>query len=86
MAVNVGGVVSIVLFYLLILFVGIGAAWFKNRKQKQNPEEEQMQEDEDAILAGRSIGFFVGSFTMTGMFTTSFHYFRIFCHILSCKT
>jgi len=65
MAVNVGGVVSIVLFYLLILFVGIGAAWFKNRKQKQNPEEEQMQEDEDAILAGRSIGFFVGSFTMT---------------------
>ena len=52
--INIIGVVAIVVFYLLILLVGLWAA----RKRKPGEEE--------AMLAGRSIGIFVGTFTMTG--------------------
>ena len=52
--INIAGVVSIVVFYLLILVVGLWAA----RRRKEGEEE--------AMLAGRSIGVFVGTFTMTG--------------------
>ena len=52
--INIVGVVSIVLFYLLILGVGLWAA----RKRQQGEEE--------AMLAGRSIGMVVGTFTLTG--------------------
>lgn len=52
--VNIVGVVAIVVFYLLILLVGLWAA----RRRKEGEEE--------AMLAGRSIGIFVGTFTMTG--------------------
>lgn len=52
--INIAGVVSIVVFYLLILLVGLWAA----RRRKEGEEE--------AMLAGRSIGIFVGTFTMTG--------------------
>ena len=58
MALNIGGLVAIVLFYLLILFVGIWAA-------KKKPEGVEDDADE-VMLAGRSIGVFVGIFTMTG--------------------
>lgn len=54
---NIGGVVAIVVFYLLILFVGIWAA-----KKKGNGSESE----EEVMLAGRNIGLFVGIFTMTG--------------------
>ncbi|EDW83673.1 uncharacterized protein Dwil_GK13737 [Drosophila willistoni] len=54
--INVAGVVSIVLFYLLILVVGI---WAGRKKQSGNDSEEEV------MLAGRSIGLFVGIFTMT---------------------
>ena len=53
--VNVGGVVSVVVFYLVILAAGLWAA----RRRKEGEEE--------AILAGRNIGIFVGIFTMTGL-------------------
>ena len=53
-AINVPGVIAIVLFYLLIVIVGIWAA----RRRKNNQEE--------TMLAGRSIGLFIGTFTMTG--------------------
>lgn len=54
---NIAGVVSIVLFYLLILGVGI---WAGRKKEAGNDSEEEV------MLAGRSIGLFVGIFTMTG--------------------
>ena len=52
--VNIIGVVAIVVFYVIILAVGLWAA----RKRKEGEEE--------SMLAGRSIGMFVGTFTMTG--------------------
>ncbi|KOB76718.1 High-affinity choline transporter [Operophtera brumata] len=55
--INVAGVISIILFYVLILAVGIWAA--RKKPPGENSEEEVM-------LAGRSIGLFVGIFTMTG--------------------
>lgn len=54
--INIAGVVSIVLFYLLILGVGI---WAARKKEVGNDSEEEV------MLAGRSIGLFVGIFTMT---------------------
>ncbi|KAH8353823.1 hypothetical protein KR084_003030 [Drosophila pseudotakahashii] len=54
--INIAGVVSIVMFYLLILVVGI---WAGRKKQSGNDSEEEV------MLAGRSIGLFVGIFTMT---------------------
>lgn len=58
--INVAGVVSITMFYLLILGVGI---WAGRKKEEGNDSEEEV------MLAGRSIGLFVGIFTMTGEFT-----------------
>ncbi|CAG0880891.1 unnamed protein product [Cyprideis torosa] len=52
---NIGGIISIIVFYILILVVGIWAG----KKSKNASEEEVM-------LAGRNIGLFVGIFTMTG--------------------
>ncbi|ESO84203.1 hypothetical protein LOTGIDRAFT_108245 [Lottia gigantea] len=57
MAVSIGGVISLVVFYLLILAFGIWAAWRNKRGKKADSE--------DTMLAGRSIGLFVGVFTMT---------------------
>lgn len=58
--INVAGVVSITMFYLLILGVGI---WAGRKKEEGNDSEEEV------MLAGRSIGLFVGIFTMTGELT-----------------
>ncbi|XP_022098279.1 high-affinity choline transporter 1-like [Acanthaster planci] len=55
MAVNWGGVAGILVFYLLILFVGLWAS----RKSRGSKDQEQ------TMLAGRNIGLFVGIFTMT---------------------
>jgi solute carrier family 5 (high affinity choline transporter), member 7 len=58
MTINILGIIAIVVFYLLILFVGIWAG----RKQKcteSNPDTEEI------MLAGRNIGLLVGIFTMT---------------------
>ncbi|XP_071476964.1 high-affinity choline transporter 1-like [Diadema antillarum] len=55
MAVHWGGVVAIVIFYLLILAVGLWAA----RKGKGSSDTE------DVMVAGRNIGVAVGIFTMT---------------------
>ncbi|KAG1651842.1 High-affinity choline transporter 1 [Nymphon striatum] len=59
MAVNIPGVISIVVFYALILAVGI---WASRKKGKSKNVDGKT---EDAILAGRDIGMFVGIFTMT---------------------
>ncbi|EDO46558.1 predicted protein, partial [Nematostella vectensis] len=51
--VNIPGLLGILVFYLAILAVGLWAA----KKRKSNEEE--------SMLAGRSLGIYVGSFTMT---------------------
>ncbi|XP_038046003.1 high-affinity choline transporter 1-like [Patiria miniata] len=55
MAINWGGVAGIIVFYLLILAVGLWAS----RKNKGSSDQEQV------VLAGRNIGAVVGIFTMT---------------------
>lgn len=62
MNINIAGIIGIVVFYLLILFVGIWAA-----KKKGNGSESE----EEVMLAGRNIGLFVGIFTMTGSIISS---------------
>ena len=56
MGLHIGGLIAIVVFYLLILLVGCWAA------RKAKPEADS----EDVMLAGRNIGMMVGVFTMTG--------------------
>ncbi|CAH8619392.1 unnamed protein product [Schistosoma rodhaini] len=53
------GLIAIIVFYLLILFVGLWAA----RKGKTN--NSTGTDTEEVMLAGRSIGLLVGIFTMT---------------------
>eukprot|EP00090_Calanus_glacialis_P001621 TRINITY_DN11174_c0_g1_i2.p1 TRINITY_DN11174_c0_g1~~TRINITY_DN11174_c0_g1_i2.p1 ORF type:complete len:708 (-),score=76.84 TRINITY_DN11174_c0_g1_i2:689-2812(-) len=55
---NMTGLASIIMFYLLILGVGMWAA-----RKKSNVEG--VSEEEETMLAGRNIGMFVGIFTMT---------------------
>lgn len=55
MALNLVGLTAIIIFYVLILMVGL---WAARKKGDSNSEEEVM-------LAGRNIGLFVGIFTMT---------------------
>ena len=74
MALNVVGLVGIIVFYFLILGIGIWAALKKKNKKSENGEirideersENRSDETEDVILAGRSLGLFVGAMTMTG--------------------
>ncbi|KAG5283323.1 hypothetical protein AALO_G00040820 [Alosa alosa] len=60
MAIHAEGLVAIVIFYLLILAVGIWAAW-KNK----NAGGEGVDQSETIMVGGRDIGLFVGGFTMT---------------------
>ena len=62
--VNIAGIISIVIFYLLILAIGVFAAWKKNKNTKKATSVDE--ETNEVILAGRNIGMFVGCFTMTG--------------------
>ncbi len=59
MSVFIGGIVSIIIFYVLILAVGIWAGK-KQKSTEKNPDTEEI------MLAGRNIGLIVGIFTMTG--------------------
>ena len=59
MAVNVVGLIAVIVFYILILAVGI-IAGRKSKKQSGNAESEEV------MVAGRNIGLLVGVFTMTG--------------------
>lgn len=55
--INVPGLVSIIVFYLIVLFIGIWAGW-KQRKTQVTSDQETV------MLAGRNIGLFVGVLTM----------------------
>lgn len=70
---NVAGLVSIIVFYLIILAIGLFAAWRKNRNAKNAQSTEE--ETNEVILAGRNIGMFVGCFTMTGKQTLACYLF-----------
>ncbi|XP_062383985.1 high-affinity choline transporter 1 [Sardina pilchardus] len=61
MAIHVEGLVAIIIFYLLILVVGIWAAW----KNKNSGVSEGADRSETIMVGGRDIGLFVGGFTMT---------------------
>ncbi|XP_062303470.1 LOW QUALITY PROTEIN: high-affinity choline transporter 1-like [Osmerus eperlanus] len=61
MTIHVEGLVAIAIFYLLILVVGIWAAW----KNKHSGEAEGTDRSETIMVGGRDIGLFVGGFTMT---------------------
>lgn len=63
MAFHVEGLIAIIVFYLLILLVGIWAAW---RTKNSGSAEER---SEAIIVGGRDIGLLVGGFTMTGEFS-----------------
>ena len=54
--INVPGLVGIIIFYIIILGIGLWAAW--RRRGEANTEE--------VMLAGRDIGLFIGVLTMTG--------------------
>ena len=63
------GLVGIIVFYLLILGIGIWAALKRKTKKSEtslNNGGHRADETEDVILAGRSLGLFVGAMTMTG--------------------
>ncbi|CAL8380919.1 unnamed protein product [Arctogadus glacialis] len=61
MAIHIEGLVAIAIFYMLILVVGIWAAW----KNKHSGESEGTDRSETIMVGGRDIGLFVGGFTMT---------------------
>lgn len=69
--INIEGVLSITLFYVLILAVGI---WAGRKKEQGNDSEEEV------MLAGRSIGLFVGIFTMTGIYISNAFFFCSFVY------
>ncbi|XP_029315009.1 high-affinity choline transporter 1-like [Cottoperca gobio] len=61
MAIHAEGLVAIVIFYVMILCVGIWAAW----KNKNSGVEGGGDRSERIMVGGRDIGLFVGGFTMT---------------------
>ncbi|XP_061199556.1 high affinity choline transporter 1-like [Neopsephotus bourkii] len=59
MALNVPGLVSLSVFFMLTLAIGIWASW-KSKKDQQNRNPTEM-----AIVGGRNINVFIGLFTAT---------------------
>ncbi|KAL5016854.1 hypothetical protein ScPMuIL_006443 [Solemya velum] len=58
MAINIAGIISIIVFYIVILIIGLCAA----RKTKQRGKDAK---SETAMVGDRNFGFLIGSFTMT---------------------
>ncbi|CDQ95541.1 unnamed protein product [Oncorhynchus mykiss] len=61
MALDVGGLVAVVVFYVLILAIGIWAS----RKSKKEEEKCVGSKSEVNMIGGRNINVLVGVFTMT---------------------
>ncbi|KAK7904595.1 hypothetical protein WMY93_017202 [Mugilogobius chulae] len=61
MAVNIPGLISILIFYLLVLGTGIWASFKSKREQKKSGAKEM----EMTVLGNRSISLVLGVFTMT---------------------
>ena len=64
MAINLVGISSVGVFYLLVLMVGVYGAW----KQKKSSAGHNSEKPEEIMLAKRNLGIFVGVLTMTGFF------------------
>lgn len=64
-SINVGGMISVAVFYAVILAVGMYFGWKQKKLYEMRP---QRQHSETIILAGRDLGLFVGVLTMTGKF------------------
>ena len=62
--INVWGLVSIVVFYLIVLLIGLWAGWRQRKIAKQ--QGRSAVDQEEVMLAGRDIGLFVGILTMGG--------------------
>eukprot|EP00058_Branchiostoma_floridae_P017834 XP_002603323.1 hypothetical protein BRAFLDRAFT_119694 [Branchiostoma floridae] len=63
MEVNIPGIIAVIVFYLVILAIGL---WAARRGAKKEAEAEGAPESEQVILAGRDIGVVIGIMTMTG--------------------
>uniref|UniRef100_A0A8C5R1V2 High affinity choline transporter 1 n=1 Tax=Leptobrachium leishanense TaxID=445787 RepID=A0A8C5R1V2_9ANUR len=59
MALNVPGLIAVVVFYALTLATGLWAAWKAKKKEQRN------RQTEIAIVGGRNLNMFVGLFTTT---------------------
>ena len=59
---NVSGIISIIVFYLVVLAVGVWAGW----RQKRQRASQDSPDQEEVMIAGRNIGLFVGILTMGG--------------------
>ena len=57
--INISGIISIIVFYVAVLMVGVWAGWKQKRSGAKTDQEEVM-------LAGRNIGLWVGVLTMGG--------------------
>lgn len=62
MALNIPGVIAMVLFYILILGTGVWAA----RKSRKAERQSHGDRTEAVLLGGRNISLLIGIFTMTG--------------------
>lgn len=61
MALNVPGLIMVIVFYILILGIGLFAAWKSKKAEKGNEDRR-----EALLLGNRNIDWLVGIFTMTG--------------------
>ncbi|XP_040282262.1 high-affinity choline transporter 1-like [Bufo bufo] len=59
MALNVPGLIAVVIFYAMTLVTGLWAAWKAKRRERNT------RETEVAIVGGRNLNIFVGLFTTT---------------------
>ena len=62
--INVAGLISIIVFYLVVLLIGLWAGWKQRKVAKQ--QGRSASSEEEVMLAGRDIGLFVGILTMGG--------------------
>lgn len=62
MAVNIPGLVAVVVFYMVILIIGVWAS----RKSKKVEKTCTGSKSEITMVGGRNINVLVGVFTMTG--------------------
>lgn len=62
MALNVPGLIMVIVFYILILGIGLFAAWKSKKAEKKGSGDRR----EALLLGNRNIDWLVGIFTMTG--------------------
>ncbi len=61
--IKVVGLISLIVFYLIVLGIGLWAGWSQRKRTRAAGATE---DQETVMLAGRNIGLFVGVLTMGG--------------------